>query len=231
MLKGIDVSKHNGTIDWPKVKAAGIDFVIIRAGYGRVATQKDTKFEENYLNAKKAGLHVGAYWYSYAKDEAEALEEAKLFADTIKYKQFDMPVFIDIEEDCSKPKAAAIVKAFGEYMEQQGYYFGVYGSKGYLTNYVPGVTAQYCGWVAQWAAVCTFPAPYVFWQYSDTGRINGILGNVDLDYCLNDQLPSFIINHGFNGYEKEKKTGKVQLFIDGVKVYEYDVSKFVENDG
>ena len=224
MLRGIDVSKHNGTIDWPKVKAAGIDFVIIRAGYGKVATQKDSKFEENYLNAKKAGLHVGAYWYSYAKDEDEALEEAKLFADTIKYKQFDMPVFIDIEEDCSKAKASEIIKAFGEYMEKQGYYFGVYGSKAYLSNYAAGITAQYCGWVAQWATFCTYAAPYVFWQFSDTGRVNGILGNVDMDYCINDQLPSFIVEHGFNGYDnKTEKAGIVQLYIDGVKVYEYKI--------
>lgn len=224
MLKGIDVSKHNGTIDWPKVKAAGIDFVIIRAGYGKVATQKDSKFEENYLNAKKAGLHVGAYWYSYAKDEDEALEEAKLFSDTIKYKQFDMPVFLDIEEDCSKSKASQIIKAFGEYMEKQGYYFGVYGSKAYLANYAPGITAQYCGWVAQWATTCTYAAPYVFWQYSDTGRVNGILGNVDMNHCLNDQLPSFIVGHGFNGYDnKTEKAGIVQLYIDGVKVYEYKI--------
>lgn len=223
MLKGIDVSKHNGTIDWFKVKKEGIDFAIIRAGYGKVASQKDPKFEENYLNAKRAGLHVGVYWYSYATNEADALEEAKLFADTIKYKQFDMPVFIDIEEDCSKKNAAAIVKAFGEYMEKQGYYVGVYGSKGYLANYAPGITAKYCGWVAQWGPACTFTAPYVFWQFSDTGRINGVLGNVDLDYCVNDQLPSFITNHGYNGYEKTVNPRTVQLYIDGVKVYEYEI--------
>ena len=223
MLKGIDVSKHNGTIDWFKVKKAGIDFVIIRAGYGKVASQKDPKFEENYLNAKRAGLHVGVYWYSYAETEADALEEAKLFADTIKYKQFDMPVFLDIEEDCSKKNAAAIIKAFCGYIEKQGYYVGVYGSKSYLANYAPGITAQYCGWVAQWATVCTFPGPYALWQYSDTGRIDGVLGIVDLDYCINDQLPSFIVEHGFNGYEKTVNPRTVQLYIDGVKVYEYEI--------
>lgn len=225
MLRGIDVSKHQATVNWLKVKEQGTDFAIIRAGYGRVASQKDPKFEENYLNAKKAGLHVGAYWYSYATNEAEALEEAKLFADTLRFKQFDMPVFIDIEEKCSQAKAAAIVKAFGEYMESQGYYFGVYGYKSYLTSYAPGITAQFCGWVAQWGSHCTFTGPYTFWQYTDSGRLDGVVGNVDMDYCYNDQLPSFIIEHGFNGYEKTAKTGVVQLFVDGVKVYEYDASK------
>lgn len=223
MLRGIDVSVHNGTINWFKAKEEGTDFAIIRAGYGKVASQKDPKFEENYLNAKRAGLHVGAYWYSYATNEAEALEEAKLFADTIKYKQFDMPVFIDIEEKCSQKNAAAIVKAFGEYMEKQGYYFGVYGSKSFLANYTPGITAKYCGWVAQWSSHCTFTAPYVFWQYTDSGRLNGILGNVDMDYCFNDQLPSYIADHGYNGYEKTVNPRTVQLYIDGVKVYEYEI--------
>ena len=82
MSKGIDVSKHNGTIDWAKVKASGkVDFAIIRAGYGKSISQKDAQFERNYAGAKAAGLPVGAYWYSYAltpaEAEAEALSEAE----------------------------------------------------------------------------------------------------------------------------------------------------------
>ena len=72
-IKGIDVSHHNGTIDWNKVKADGISFAILRAGYGKVASQVDAKFFQNYRNAKAAGVPVGAYWYSYAMSEDEAL--------------------------------------------------------------------------------------------------------------------------------------------------------------
>ena len=75
-MKGIDVSVHNGKIDWKKVKTADVDFAIIRAGYGKTATQADQRFEENYAGAKAAGIPVGAYWYSYATTPAEAKAEA-----------------------------------------------------------------------------------------------------------------------------------------------------------
>ena len=83
-MKGIDVSVHQGKIDWKKVKAAGIDFAIIRAGYGREISQKDKRFEENYVNAKAAGIKVGAYWYSYADSVSRGEQEAKTFLEVIK---------------------------------------------------------------------------------------------------------------------------------------------------
>ena len=83
-MKGIDVSVHNGKIDWQKVRAAGIDFAILRAGYGKLAKQKDNRFEDNYAGAKAAGIPVGAYWYSYAMDEDEARQEADVFLSVIK---------------------------------------------------------------------------------------------------------------------------------------------------
>ena len=98
MMKGIDVSKWQGKIDWQRVEASGIEFAIIRAGYGNSANQKDSFFERNYLGAKTAGLHVGAYWYSYANSFREATLEAKAFQRVIAGKQFDMPVYFDMEE-------------------------------------------------------------------------------------------------------------------------------------
>lgn len=97
-MKGIDVSVHNGDIDWGKVKTDGIGFAIIRAGYGRLASQKDKRFEQNYSGAKAAGIPVGAYWYSYAMNENEARQEADVFLSVIKGKQFEMPVYFDLEE-------------------------------------------------------------------------------------------------------------------------------------
>lgn len=85
-MNGIDVSKHNGVIDWSRVKNAGIQFAILRAGYGKVASQKDRKFERNYAGAKAHGIPVGAYWYSYAKTVAEA--EAMAFLQAIAGKQY-----------------------------------------------------------------------------------------------------------------------------------------------
>lgn len=111
----IDVSVHNGKIDWQKVRAAGIDFAILRAGYGRLASQKDERFEENYAGAKAAGIPVGAYWYSYAMTPEEAELEADVFLSVIKGKQFEMPVYFDLEEkkqfDLGKEKVSAIMRA------------------------------------------------------------------------------------------------------------------------
>lgn len=89
-MKGIDVSVHNGDIDWGKVKADGIDFAIIRAGFGRLEKQKDEKFEQNYAGAKAAGIPIGAYWYSYAMTPEEAELEADVFLSVIKGKQFEI---------------------------------------------------------------------------------------------------------------------------------------------
>ena len=88
-ISGIDVSHWQRTVDFEKVKSAGYTFVMLNAGYGRYAKQKDESFERNYTAAKKAGLDVGAYWYSYALTETEALEEAKTFVSCIKGKKFE----------------------------------------------------------------------------------------------------------------------------------------------
>lgn len=100
-MKGVDVSSHQGLIDWAKVKAAGIEFAVVRAGYGQYSTQVDAKAHQNFFGALGAGLHVGAYWFSYATTPEEAKAEADLCADTIeKYKgQLDFPVYFDYEYD------------------------------------------------------------------------------------------------------------------------------------
>ncbi len=129
-MKGIDVSVHNGNIDWKKVKADGIDFAILRAGYGRLATQKDGKFEDNYAGAKAAGIPVGAYWYSYATTVDEATVEAEVCVSILKGKQFEFPIFFDQEEkktlDTGKANCSAMVRAFCDVLEKAGYWVGLY---------------------------------------------------------------------------------------------------------
>jgi GH25 family lysozyme M1 (1,4-beta-N-acetylmuramidase) len=124
-FRGIDVSKWNGSIDFTKVKNSGYDFVIIRAGYGKVASQKDENFETNYKNAKSAGLNVGAYWYSYATTTNEAKVEAKLFIECLKGKSFEYPVYVDIEEQktlkAGKTNVTNIINAFCLELENAGY--------------------------------------------------------------------------------------------------------------
>lgn len=208
LMKGIDVSVHNGSIDWQKVKNAGVQFAILRAGYGREMSQKDARFEENYRNAKAAGIPVGAYWYSYAMSEDEARLEADVFLSVIKGKQFEMPVYFDVEEkkqfDLGKEKVSAIMRAFLEKVEKAGYFVGLYGSASSLTTHTADdIKSRYTIWLAHWAEQTNYSGDYGIWQYSSEGKVNGISGNVDLDIAYAD-FPTIIKGKGLNGFGKEQ---------------------------
>lgn len=203
-MKGIDVSVHNGKIDFQKVKAAGIDFVIIRAGYGKSIIQKDKNFEQNYKAAKAAGLLVGAYWYSYALSVAEAAQEALTFLEAIKGKQFEMPVYYDVEEKNQFGKGAAfcseIVKVFCNALEKAGYFVGLYTSRYAIQNYFHDTVAKrYALWLAEWSSKLNYTGTVGVWQNSSAGKVNGITGNVDTDISYID-YPAIIKKNGLNGY-------------------------------
>ena len=205
-MKGIDVSVHNGDIDWQKVKADGIEFAILRAGYGKLASQKDQKFEQNYKNAKAVNFPVGAYWYSYAMNENEARQEADVFLSVIKGKQFEMPVYFDLEEkkqfDLGKEKVSAIMRAFLEKVESAGYFTGLYGSASSLTTHTADdIKSRYTIWLAHWVNQTNYSSAYAIWQYSSKGKVAGINGNVDLDICYKD-FSTVIKNKGLNGWAK-----------------------------
>lgn len=205
-MKGIDVSVHNGDIDWNKVKADGIEFAILRAGYGRLAKQKDEKFEQNYAGAKAAGIPIGAYWYSYAMTPEEAELEADVFLKVIKGKQFEFPVYFDLEEkkqfDLGKEKVSAIMRAFLEKVEKAGYFIGLYGSASSLTTHTADdIKSHYTIWLAHWVDKTNYGGAYAVWQYSEKGKVDGISGNVDLDICYKD-FPTIIKGKGLNGWGK-----------------------------
>ena len=207
-MKGIDVSVHNGDIDWQKVKADGIEFAILRAGYGKLASQKDQKFEQIYKNAKAVNFPVGAYWYSYAMNENEARQEADVFLSVIKGKQFEMPVYFDLEEkkqfDLGKEKVSAIMRAFLEKVESAGYFTGLYGSASSLTTHTADdIKSRYTIWLAHWVNQTNYSSAYAIWQYSSKGKVAGINGNVDLDIGYKD-FPTVIKAKGLNGYGKEE---------------------------
>lgn len=216
----IDVSKHNVVTDWTKVKAAGISGVIIRAGYGRIISQKDKTFENYYTGAVKAGLHVGAYWYSYAKSAAEAKTEAAVFIEAIKGKRFDLPVYFDIEEQdhvaLGKTICTAMVEAFCGAMEVAGYFAGVYSFDSFFaTNLSEDIQKKYTCWVARVENVqpkCC--KTYGMHQYTWKGSVSGISGAVDVSYGYKD-FSAIIKGAGLNGYEKAD-TYKVTAEIGGV---------------
>ena len=194
MIKGVDVSKHNGNINWDHVTT---DFAILRAGYGKLISQKDLKFENNYLGCKSNSIPAGVYWYSYAKTKAEAEEEAKACLAAIKGKSFDLPVYYDIEENetlkLGKQRVSAIVRAFLSAIEAAGYKGGIYASKSTVEILIDAtVKVHYSVWVAHvgkdGAALknTSYKGKKDIWQYSWKGKVDGISGDVDLDYCYLD---------------------------------------------
>lgn len=203
-FRGIDVSKWQGNIDWKKVKASGVDFAILRAGYGSAASQKDITFEDNYKNAKAAGIPIGAYHYSYAKDVAGAEREAQTFLEWIKGKQFEYPVVFDIEENVvfnlGKNTVSEIIKAFCSTVESAGYYVSVYTNKNWLDHVVSDeVKGKYDTWLAQWSSAPSYDGPFGMWQYSSSGTVDGISGRVDMNIAYKN-YPEIIKRNKLNGW-------------------------------
>ena len=218
----IDVSTHNGSIDFKKVRDAGVENVIIRCGftgYGRSHTlNKDARFEENYKKAKEAGLNVGAYYFSVALTEADALREAAFVLSLLNGKQFELPIYYDVEDvhdtsaagvltqnmqGLSKAQLTAIVNRFCDTVEKAGYFVGIYSGKYWFRDEMDmSVLNRYTVWLAHWVAQTDYTGPYGLWQYTDSGRVDGISGNVDMNYLYQDFTP-VIKRLGLNGFPKQ----------------------------
>ena len=196
-MKGIDVSKWQGNIDWTKVKNSGVDFAIIREGYGKKdPKQVDKKFYDNYNGAKAVGIHVGVYHYSYADSVDDAIKEAQFCLENIKGLEMDFPIVFDIEDKeqlkLDNRQRTDIVKAFCSEIEKAGYYAMFYCNLSWLNNYLikSELLPKYDLWLAQWDT--NIPGVQCgLWQYSSTGKIDGITGNVDLNMAYKD-YPSII---------------------------------------
>lgn len=204
----IDVSTYQKNIDFKKVKAAGITAVIIRAGYGRETSQKDTQFETHYKNAKAAGLKIGAYWYSYAVSEADAKKEAAACLACIKGKTFDLPVYYDMEDSSQthfgKTTLTKFAKAFCEAIKAGGYRAGVYANLNWFNNYIDYATLKksYSIWFAQYASKNDKDCD--IWQNASDGKISGISGNVDTNVIYNNN----VFSNSSNGGEEMIEYGK-----------------------
>ena len=222
---GIDISYCQTSVNWNELK---VDFVIMRAGYGRYASQKDNMFESHYKNACNKGIDKGAYWYSYAMSEAEAVEEAKACIEVLKGKKFEYPIYFDVEEQkqkaLGKTKVSAIVKAFCSTMEAAGYWVGLYTNVDWYVNVITDdIKTRYAIWIAHWGVSKPgISGPYGIWQYK-VGRINGVSGDCDLDYGYVD-YPTEIKKAGRNGYSAtpttpttpKKKTISMTCTVDGI---------------
>lgn len=208
----VDISQWNdpAKINWAKLSADGVKAVIIRVGGRYVSTKAlytDDVFMKHYTNAKAAGLHVGAYFFSYALNEAQAREEARMTIDILQKNkcELDMPVFIDIEEysesdgtdfqhyDAGKNACTAVVNAFCNSIEAAGYYPGIYCSKSFAEDLIDASAFNNRAvWIAHYGVTqCGYNGNYDMWQYTRCGRLTGFSGDIDLSRCYTD-FPALI---------------------------------------
>ena len=190
-VMGIDISKHNGNIDWNAVKNSGVQYVILRCGYRGSASGvlvEDQKFKRNIQGATAAGLKVGIYFFSQAVNEVEAVEEASMTLSLIKNYRITYPVYIDVEsangraDGISKAARTSVINAFCQTIRNSGYTPGLYANKNWLTEKINTGALGGCKiWLAQYVAAPTYAGRYEMWQYSSRGSIAGIKGNVDLN--------------------------------------------------
>lgn len=229
MKKGIDISKHNGIINMQKVKDSGVEFIILQLGYGKNKSQIDEKFYENYKKATELDIPVGVYLYSYALNCNDALQEAKLVIEEIKNLKIEYPIFFDMEDaDGYKARNGMpnnqtlvdICETFCTYIENAGYYVGIYASLDWLNNKLNNKKLdRFDKWVAQWNNKCTYNGEYGMWQYSATGTVDGISGRVDLNYAIKD-YPTIIKKAGLNKTSLNKVIYIVQAGDNLTKIAE-----------
>lgn len=182
---GIDVSEWQSEVDFYKVKKEGYSFVIVRSSYG-TGNYEDTHFDSHVTNAKKAGLEVGAYHYSWATTPNEAKQEAEFFISVIDDYDWDLPVFYDIETDrqnhLSRDELTDIALTFLTTLQEAGYQPGIYAAKSWYEDRLDMERLEgYPVWIASYTDHLTYEGHYDFWQYTDTGQVNGVIGNCDIN--------------------------------------------------
>ncbi len=193
--KGIDVSHFQGNIDWNRVKE-NIDFAILRLGWiGNTNHTLDTKFETYYRDCKNAGIPIGVYVYNYCNSQERAQNGAEWAVNQLKDKSIDLPIYIDMEdrtiENLGKNKLTNICIAFNTVIENAGYWAGVYANLNWYTNYLnkDTIKERYTTWVAHYGvSQDRYEGQYDMLQYSDTGKLVGISGNVDMDIMYRDLI-------------------------------------------
>lgn len=205
---GIDVSQYQGVIDWERVKNH-IDFVIIRCGYGQdIENQDDRMFKRNADECTRLNIPFGVYIYSYASNEQEALSEARHVIRLIKDYKMAFPIYYDLEDPkvgrLSNDQIARNAKTFCDELERNRYLPGIYANLfWWTTKLTDPIFNNYTRWVAKYSDTLDFDKPYDMWQYSSTGFVEGIEGNVDLNYCYKDFLIE-IEENGLNNFEKSE---------------------------
>ena len=190
-MKGIDVSKWNGNIDWKKVAKTDVDYAIIRCGFGDdYASQDDTYWEKNVKGCEDNNIPYGVYIYSYAESVNQAKSEFNHVMRLIKGHTLNFPIYLDVEDSVQaklpKSTLTKIINTFVQAIHNEGYEVGIYANLNWWTNYIDSSIANnqtWFKWVAQYNNTgTTYQGIYQMWQCTSTGKVNGISGNVDLNF-------------------------------------------------
>ena len=219
MLKGIDVSGYQGNIDWKKVKNDGVKFAIIKLGtiYDEDENSEESTFERNYNECIKNNIPVGVYVYNYC-NSIEALKKgANWVLEVLNKRALNLPVYLDMEDKTivSEGKAALTNQCneFAKILTNAGYEVGVYANLNWFENYLEAkeFNSNISVWVAQYYKECEYEGEYDIWQYSSSGKVDGISGNVDMNYLYNES----IIKNADNKPEDKTIDELAQEVIDG----------------
>lgn len=191
--KVIDVSAHQGVIDWEKVKPQ-IDGAILRCGFGMDKTnQDDQHFKRNADECTRLGIPFGVYIYSYADTVERVKSEAAHVLRLIKGYKLSYPVYLDLEENGTQTGAVERANIFGDIIEKAGYWCGVYANTSWWNNHLKGLE-RFTKWVAQYYKECQYKGDHLdMWQYSCKGKVNGIKGDVDMNHCYRN-FPAEILS-------------------------------------
>ena len=219
---GIDISKWQKGFDFDKAKAEGIEFVVLRGAY---ALQKDTCFEAFYKQCKARKIPVGVYHYSMAKNVTEAKKEADAMLKILAGKQFEYPVYLDVEDkvqkELGKDTLTAIIQTYCDTLAKAGYYIGVYSTYYFLRDYTHiDKLDKYDKWIAQWHTKCLSPVPFGMWQFG--GEVNKIRSTkvagvtCDQNYAYKD-YPAIIKKDGLNGFKKQTPSNTNMQEIKPIK--------------
>lgn len=204
--KGIDVSEFQGKIDWEKVKNSGVEFAILRCGYGMdFSNQDDVEYERNANECERLGIPYGVYLMSYANSVEKARSEAKHVLRLIEGRKISLGVWYDIEDNgtsgaINKETLTNIINTFCNTIKNAGHKVGVYANLNWLENKIEKtIKDNYDIWVAQYYSKCEYEGKYIMWQHTSSGKVNGISTNVDMNILYED-LP--VINNNDNNNSK-----------------------------
>ena len=229
--KGIDVSKYQGQINWEAVKASDVEFVIIRCGYGEnLENQDDPYWKANVEACERLGIPYGVYLYSYADSVSRAKSEAAHVLRLIKGRKLSYPVYYDIEDSSllslSPSAHAKIAKTFCDAIEKAGYKTGINSFKNWFeTKLTDGFFNTKTKWVAQYASECAYKGSYGMWQATDKGSVNGIKGNVDINFLMASAPKRVSLKAKSVSYNKQKLTWGKASGATGYEVFRASSSK------